>query len=258
MRMGRWVAAVAAAMLGIGFFAPPVMAVDAVTGQIVFEATPAVLEFVTDPDTGETATIVVSPPVYEPVMATVVAFGPGQGGGPAKQVASISTATDGTFSIEGLTANVYLQVVPVSNDWQPGWLWVEYMSDDPLFASYVERSTPPVFDVSPTMALGMIQLQSALANGQVVDLATGLPVVGATVRYDPVDVGAKAFSVTTDANGMYQLDGLDFEEYAIKASARSYVGGYLGYDNLLYRTFGEASTWAGGPLSGDVIKIARR
>ncbi|WP_404387418.1 carboxypeptidase regulatory-like domain-containing protein [Humibacillus xanthopallidus] len=251
-------ASVAAALLSLGALAAPVMAADAVTGQIVYEATPAVFDYVTDPVTEETTTIVVSPPVYQPVMATVIAYGPGQGGGPAKQVASVPTDADGTFSIAGLTQNVYLQVLPVSSDWQPGWLWVEYMSDDPLFASYVQRSAPPVFDVTPSMDLGMIQLQTALANGRVVDLVTGQPIAGATVRYDPVEGGRKAFSTTTDVTGVYTFAGLDYEEYSIRVSARKYVGGYLGAENLLYASFGEAGTWPGGPLPGDVIKMARR
>lgn len=258
MKRGRWLASVAAALLGLGALAAPVMAVDAVTGTIVHETQAAVFDDVTDPDTGETTTIVVSPPVYEPVTATVIAYGPGQGGGAAKQVVSVPTSPDGTFSIAGLTQDVYLQVVPVSADWQPGWLWVEYMSDDPQFASYVQRSAPPVFDVTPSMDLGLIQLQSALANGRVVDLTTGNPIAGATVRYDPIEGGRKSFSTTTDVNGLYTLAGLDYEEYAIRVSARRYVGGYLGYDNLLYASFGEAATWPGGPLPGDVIKMARR
>lgn len=258
MKRGRWMAAIAAALLALGALAAPAVAVDAVTGTIVHETQAAVYDDVTDPVTGETTTIVVSPPVYEAVMATVIAYGPGQGGGAAKQVASVPTSPDGTFSITGLTQDVYLQVVPVSSDWQPGWLWVEYMSGDPLFASYVQRSAPSVFDVTPVMALGMIQLQSALAKGRVVDLNTGTPIAGATVRYDPVEGGRKSFSATTDVNGDYRFAGLDYEEYAIRVSAHKYIGGYLGYDNLLYASFGEAATWPGGPLPGDVIKMAPR
>ena len=257
----RLMAIFTGAVLGLGAVmvsASPATAVDMVTGTIVHETQPAVYDYVTDPETGETTTIVVSPPVYEPVMATVIAYGPGSGGGPARMVASATTASDGTFSIEGLTTNVFLEVVPTSTDWQPGWLWVEYMSDDPLFASSVQRSEPVAFDVTPSMSLGLIQMQSALANGRVVDFTTGAPIAGATVRYDPVEGGRKSFSATTDANGAYQFSGLDYEEYAIRVTARRYLGGYLGYENLLYASFGEAATWPGGPLPGDVIRMVRR
>jgi hypothetical protein len=242
---------------GLGALAPAAVAADAVTGTIVHEAQPAVWNDVTDPDTGETTSVLVSPPVYEPVMATVVAYGPGQGGGSAKVVASVVTDPDGTFSIQGLTTNVYLQVVPVSASWQSGWLWVEYMANDPGFASYVQRTAPAVFDVTPSADLGMIQLQSSLASGRVVDAVTGDPIAGATVRYDPIEGGRKSFSAMTDSSGAYQFTGLDYEEYAVRVSARRYVGGYLGYDNLLYGSFGDAATWPMGPLPGD-IRMAPR
>lgn len=258
MRTVRWIAAFALTIGGLGVLTPAAVAADGVTGTVVHETQAAVWNYVTDPDTGETTSILVSPPVYEPVMATVVAYGPGQGGGSPKVVATVATGSDGTFSIGGLTSNVQVQVLPSSADWQSGWLWVEYMANDPGFASYVQRSAPNAFDVTPSMDLGMIQLQSSLASGRVVDLVTGAPIPGATVRYDPVEGGRKSFSATTDANGAYLFTGLDYEEYAVRVSARRYVGGYLGYGNLLYSSFGEAGTWPMGPLPDDVIRMAPR
>lgn len=236
----------------------PAVAAGTVTGTIVYEAQPAVYDYVTDPTTGETTTMVVSYPVYEPVEATVTAYGPGQGGAPAKAVASVVTNADGTFSLAVPVDSVYLQVTPTSADWQSGWLWVEHMTDDPMFASYLQRRAPEVFDVTPPMDVGKIQVQSAVASGRVVDADTGQPIAGARVTYDPVLGRGKLLTATTDANGYYVLNGLDYEEYHIRATASRYIGGYLGMDNLLYKSSGESSTWGTGPLPGDVIKMVHR
>jgi Carboxypeptidase regulatory-like domain len=232
------------------------VATGAVTGTIVEETKGAVYDEVTDPATGETTSRLVSAPVYAPVTASVVAYGPrGHGRGSAKVLACVDTSSDGTFSIGGLTTNVYLEVIP-SKDWQAGWLWVEYLSSDPQIASYLQRSAPEVFDVAPTMDVGLIQLQTARAHGRVVDAVTGAPIARARVRYEPVAGGHTAYSALTDEDGEYDLRGLDYEEYAVHASAHGYVGGYLGDQNLLYATFGEAATWPMGPLPGDVIRMA--
>lgn len=245
MRRIRWIAVLAGAVMAVGGLAvPSANAAGEVTGRIVHETAPAVFD-------GET---IVSPPVYEGVTATVIAYGPVKGGRTGV-VATVETDGNGNFSISGLTENVYLKVVP-SSDWQTGWVWVDQLTDWAGFASWLQPAPPSTFDVTPGMNVGMLQPLTAVASGRVVDIVSGDGIAGATVRYDPIDVGHKAFSTTTDSAGYYTLAGLDGEEYAIRASAKKYVGGYLGFDNVLYETFGEATTWPGGPLPGDVIKMA--
>lgn len=257
MRRMMWIAVLAGALLAVGgFAAPSANAAGEVTGRIVHETVPAVFDYVYDPITDTTETIIVSPPVYEGVTATVVAYGPIRGGR-AGVVRTVQTDGDGNFTISGLTDNVYLEVVP-SSEWQTGWLWVDAMTDWPGFASWLQQAPPSTFDVTPGMNVGMLQPLPGVASGRVVDVDTGDGIAGATVRYDPVDTGRKAFSTTTDTAGYYVLAGLDGEEYAVRASAKRYVGGYLGAENLLYATFGEATTFPGGPLPGDVINMARR
>jgi hypothetical protein len=239
-----------AALVGAATFAAPVSAATGVTGTIVHQTQAAVWDYGTDPP------VLVTAAGYAPLQAVnVLAYASKPAGGPAKVVATAQTDTDGAFTIEGLTADVCLEVVP-SDQWQTGWLWTEYMSNDPAFASYVQATAPPLCTVTPEMSLGMIQLQSALASGRVVDLMTGLPISDATVRYDPVEATRSAFTATTDADGRYALSGLDFEEYAVRVTAKGYVGGYLGFDNLLYRTWGEATSSPMGDL-GD-IRMADR
>lgn len=257
MKLAKRVSPVAGRLLGHEGPPAPVLAAGVVAGTIVHEAQPAVYEYVFHEDTGQTDTIVVSYPVYEPVMATVTAYGPAQGGGPATAVAHAVTHPDGSFSVSVPVDSVYLQVTPTS-DWQAGWLWAEAMPDDPLFASYLQRTAPTTYDVASPRDVGLIQVQSALASGRVIDAATEAPIARARVTYEPVLRTAKLLSTTTDATGRYTLSGLDYEEYHIHVTAPRYVGGYLGGGNLLYRRDGDATTWATGPLHGDVIKMVRR
>jgi hypothetical protein len=259
MRRSRWLSGMFSlllAMIGVGVVAAPGGASEAgVTGQIVHEAQPAVDLNYEEPATGEWIYDLVAPPVYEPLTATVVAYAPRPSGGPGKVVTSVSTRPDGTFVIPGLTAPVIIQVVP-SPEWQTGWLWTEYMATTPGFASHVQQRPPDEASVLPTMDLGMIQLQSALGSGRVLDLDAHQPVAEATVRYDPVESTATAKTAVTSSDGRYAFTGLDFEEYLVKVSAKGYAGGYLGGESLLYTRPGEATTHPMGDL-GDIL-IARR
>lgn len=209
-----------------------VAATEALSGQVVHEVSPAVLDYVTDESTGVTDTIVVSPPVYEPVIAQVRVFGAGPGAS-TRLVTSVFTDADGRFGIAGLLEDVSIEVVP-PKDWQGGWLWAEYLAQDPGFASYLQWSAPPTLDITPPRSLGLIQLQVSWAAGSVVDHATGRPVAGATVHYAPVQHGFKPRSGKTNALGRFRLEGLDYEEYHVTMSAPGYLGGVVGAGGLLH------------------------
>jgi hypothetical protein len=115
---------------------------------------------------------------------------------------------------------------------------------------------PSTFDVTHGMDVVMLAPTIAVASGRVVDLATGDPIGGATVRYEPVDNGRRTPTATTNVDGYYSMRGLDYKEYHVRVSARRYIPGYVGSEYLLYPA-GEASTWPGGQFPGD-IKMARR
>jgi hypothetical protein len=262
----RGVAPVAEAPSGPEVMSGADLQAGTVTGTIVRETVPAVLDYDTDWEAGTTTTIVVSPPVYEPVMATVTAYGPGRRGHAATAVASVVNGMDGSFRLDVPVDRVYLRVAPTSSDWQAGWLWVKHMVTcgpgflGPGFASYLQFRPPDVFDVIPPANLKMLSVIPAFAHGRVLDVATAAPVVGARVSYIPVGKGHKTVKGVADASGEYRLDGLDYEEYHIRVTAPGYFGGYLGgSDNTVFRTSPEAHTWGPGPLDdGGVINMARR
>jgi hypothetical protein len=203
-----------------------------------------------DESTGE----MLAPPSYDPlpVPSTVVAYAPNGSGGVGKVVATDEVdPLTGQFVLPALEGPVCVQVVSSTPDWQSGWLWPEYMSGDPTWASYVQRVAPPVCNVTGPVDLGMIQLLSGEASGQVVDAVTGEPVVGATVRYDPADASAPPYSAVTGSDGRYSMTGLDFDEYSVKVTAKKYVGGYLGNMCVLYSTHGDAANWGTGVIGCD-------
>ena len=229
------------------------------TGSTVHETTAPIFDYVTNPATEETVTIVVSPPGYEPVMATVTAYGPGRRRGHARVVASVATDAKGSFRLGVPAEPVYLKVVPTSADWQSGWLWADQITWSPAFAKTVWIEPPDTFDVTPPADLGMIQSLPAFATGRVVDAATTAPGAHARVTYLPVKKQQKTCRSLTDAAGLYRLHGLDYEEYHITVAAAHYIGGYVGGDhNQVFQTEGEAHTWGPGPLDGDVITMVHR
>ena len=248
-------AVLAGALLVMNGIMTPATAAGDVTGRFVEETAPAVWATVEGPP-GEFTDVLVSPPVFAPLSGTVQAFAPGAGGR-ARLVASASTDADGNFTIPGLTANVYLKVVPSSPDWQIGWLWVEYMATEPGFASYVQTAPPTVFDVAPGLDVGMLKTLTSVASGRVVDLTSGAGIAGARVSYGAVDGSNKgAVTATTNASGFFTLNGLKGDEFSVRVAARRYVGGFVGCDNLLYPTWDEACSHGGGEIG--VIEMARR
>jgi hypothetical protein len=86
-------------------------------------------------------------------------------------------------------------------------------------------------------------------KGMVVNSSTGNPVSGINVTLrDPVSLDLIA-SDTTNANGVYRMDGLDSDEYAIKfnGSRRGYETGFLGCGHAVVASFDDACTFAPGP-----------
>lgn len=255
MRRIMRMAVLAGALLAMNGLVPPAGAVGEVTGRFVEETAPAVYGTVTDPTSGETVEVLVSPPVYAPLRGRVEAYAPDATGAP-RRVASDATDADGNFSIAGLTENVFLKVVPSSPDWQPGWLWVEYMDTRPGFASWVQLSPPTIYDVAPGTDVGMLKTLTAVASGRVVDLASGLGIARAKVSYGPpVESGGTFRTATTNAKGYFKLTGLTGDEFAVTVTARGYVGGYVGCDRLVHPTWGEACSHGGGDIG--VISLVR-
>jgi hypothetical protein len=101
--------------------------------------------------------------------------------------------------------------------------------------AHAEVQTPSVAKVS-------------FIRGVVVNSHTHNPVSGiaVTVR-DPVSLDPIGGD-TTNANGVYKIDGLTSDEYAIKfnGSARGYETGYLACDHSVVPSFGQACTFGTG------------
>ena len=239
----------------VGTGSAAVVRASAVTGSIVHETKWPVVDYVNDPETGETKTIVVSPPEYEPVMARITAYGAGKRGGQPTAVAYVVTEPDGGFRLDVPAERVSLQVTPTSTDWQPGWLWTSYAY---TWASSLQWQAPDGFDVLPPADVGMIQVLPAVARGEVIDAVTRAPIARAKVTYVPVQKARKSVTAKTNAAGQYRLEGLDYDEYHIDVEAPRYIGGCLGGDNRLYQIDGEACTWGPGDLSCQVITMLHR
>jgi hypothetical protein len=87
-------------------------------------------------------------------------------------------------------------------------------------------------------------------KGMVVNSSTGVHVSGVVVTVrDPVSLDVIA-SDTTNANGVFRMDGLHSDEYAIKfnGARRSYETGFGGCGHGVVPTFGEACTFAPGAV----------
>jgi hypothetical protein len=85
-------------------------------------------------------------------------------------------------------------------------------------------------------------------KGMVVNSSTGAQVSGILVTLrDPVSLDLIA-SDTTNANGVFRMDGLHSDEYGIKfnGSRRGYETGWGGCGHGVVPTFGEACTFAPG------------
>ena len=87
-------------------------------------------------------------------------------------------------------------------------------------------------------------------KGMVVNSATGAQVQGVLVTLrDPVTLDLIA-SDLTNASGVFRMDGLHSDEYAIKfnGSRRGYETGFGGCGHGVVPTYGEACTFAPGPV----------
>ncbi|HSS68608.1 MAG TPA: carboxypeptidase-like regulatory domain-containing protein [Nocardioidaceae bacterium] len=87
-------------------------------------------------------------------------------------------------------------------------------------------------------------------KGMVVNSSTGAQVGGIVVTLrDPVTLDLIA-SDTTNASGVFRMDGLDSDEYAIKfnGARRGYETGFGGCGHGVVPTYGEACTFAPGPV----------
>lgn len=102
-----------------------------------------------------------------------------------------------------------------------------------------------------------VEALETFATGRVVDARTGLPLKGALVRYQPYGSPSPDGVDRTDADGLFEVTGLDHDEYAVRVTAPRYVGGYLGCGYVLVPTFEEACTFAPGPLGGDIGMVHR-
>jgi hypothetical protein len=87
-------------------------------------------------------------------------------------------------------------------------------------------------------------------KGMVVNSATGAKVSGVLVTLrDPVSLDVIA-SDLTNANGVFRMDDLSSDEYALKfnGSRRGYETGFGGCGHGVVPTFGEACTFAPGAV----------
>jgi hypothetical protein len=224
----------------------------ALTGFVVHQTDPGVWDY--------TAGAWSIPPSYEGVGGVAVnAYEQKSSGGPGRVVGSALTAGDGSFAVEALASTVCLGIEPSDGLWQRGWYWsVGY--PDPLVADLLRfwSDPPDVCDVPATADLGRVQLMSAVATGRVVSAASGLPLRGAVVRYDPYALPAVTVSAVTDSDGYYRIAGLDYEEYHIRVSARRYQTGYVGFECQVFKSMGEANTWAPGELPCHEVRMTPR
>lgn len=87
-------------------------------------------------------------------------------------------------------------------------------------------------------------------KGMVVNSATGNPVRGVYVTLRNPSGSVVIAADTTNANGVYRMDGLDSDEYSVKfrGMPRGYENGWLGCGHGVVPTWGEACTFAPGPL----------
>ena len=88
------------------------------------------------------------------------------------------------------------------------------------------------------------------AKGTVVDQDTGDPVQGIYVTLRSPSGDTVIAADTTNARGVYRMDGLDSDEYSIKFRGvpRGYENGWLGCGHGVVPTWGEGCTFAPGPL----------
>jgi hypothetical protein len=86
-------------------------------------------------------------------------------------------------------------------------------------------------------------------KGTVVNSSTGAQVSGVLVTVRSPSLALIA-SDTTNANGVFRMDGLHSDEYALKfnGSRRGYETGYGGCFHGVVPTFGEACTFAPGAV----------
>jgi hypothetical protein len=88
------------------------------------------------------------------------------------------------------------------------------------------------------------------AKGMVVNSNTGNPVQGVLVTLRDPSGDTVIASDTTNARGVFRMDGLDSDEYSLKFRGVpvGYENGWLGCGHGVVPTWGEGCTFAPGPL----------
>ena len=149
------------------------------------------------------------------VRGTVTSNGAGAGGATVTIAGrSTTTAADGTFSIAGLTSGaLQLSVGPPDSPWASGTL--NAFGGDNVVRVPVARGNGDGF-----------------LAGRTIDGCSGLPLGGVTVS-----VGAA--SATSDANGLYELDGLCCSTLPALTASRA---GYQTFTTELGRVY-DTSEW---------------
>ena len=227
---------IALALTGVG--APSASAAEHVTGTIVHATSSGYYDPVADTwVAGE----------YEPLSGmSVSAYAPSRSGSPSpKALVSVVTDATGAFSLDVGAGPVCIRVEAPSA-WQSGWVYEAVTDPDyPFTGTY--SAAPASCVIMPGDSLGSVSLIRAQAWGQVVN-QSGEPIAGATVRYSPYDFSGRTWSALTDADGQYLIQGLDYEEFEVKVSARKYLAGWVAANGDVVATWGEAATWASGEI----------
>ncbi|HSO69397.1 MAG TPA: carboxypeptidase-like regulatory domain-containing protein [Arachnia sp.] len=227
---------IALAVTGVG--APSASAAIPITGTVVHETSPGYYD--ADLDVWVSGD-------YEALSGvTVGAYAPSRSGSPApKAFTSVVTDATGAFSLDIGDGPVCIKVEAPAV-WQSGWVYGPVTDPNyPVTGTYTAE--PPTCVISPGDSLGSVSLISAEAWGQVVN-QNDEPIAGATVRYSPYDFSGRTWSTTTDVDGHYLIQGLDYEEFEVKVSAKKYLAGWVAASGDVVATWGEAATWGSGAI----------
>lgn len=168
--------------------------------------------------------------------------------GPGAVVATDVTGPAGGFSLATpATAGGFLVTV-VPGRYQGGFV------GRPA-GSVTEWVMPAVRDAStyrPGANIGPILTLPGFARGTVVNSRTGNPVTGVIVRVTDIgDAGAVRGSDTTGVNGVFNVVGLEGEEFGVRVngSARGFETGWLNAgSHQVVRTWGQAASVMPGRL----------
>lgn len=157
------------------------------------------------------------------------------GGSPSTVVDTVTTAADGSFSLDpGASAAEEFFVRAVAGDYQAGWVGDGWLQKDVAFAQ----------TFGPGVDLGDVSAIPAFIRGTVVNSVTKKPVGGIRVTARSQDQIKEVDGADlTNKDGVFRINGLTCEDdcyLKINGSEKGYETGYRACNAKVVATWGDA------------------